>query len=325
MKMLTKTTRFAKGIRMFAALIILVSLCLLIADANSEGNASISSAMQVSVGAKVRTVSNVASLFRSPGTSTIVANTFTSTPTTPTTTPTQHPQCGPDANYTISRSTGAAITPGSTDAGNHCDDCMTAVDLPFPYSLYDTSFTTLQVSSNGNLQFASSYPSFNNSCLPAPSLSYAIFPYWDDLRTDTDAGVACSSYPTGCGVFTALSGTAPNRVFNIEWRSVLYNNTAQQADFEVRLYENQTQGQEQGRFDVIYGQVDQSGSSGTVGVQHGGTGDSRYTKYKCNAGGLQSGVQLTFMAPPPCTPTPTVTGTPPTPTNTGTPTSTPSI
>jgi hypothetical protein len=50
---------------------------------------------------------------------------------TPTPTPT--PACVP--NYVITQSTGASIVPGVTDTGNHCDDCATAVTLPFPVSL----------------------------------------------------------------------------------------------------------------------------------------------------------------------------------------------
>ena len=42
---------------------------------------------------------------------------------------------------------------------------------------------------------------------------------WDDLRTDDNSG--CTGYPGDtCGVYTSVSGTAPNRVFNIEWRAV---------------------------------------------------------------------------------------------------------
>src|SRR5207245_2718921 len=45
------------------------------------------------------------------------------TPPTPTYTPTPTTApCGPTSNYAITQSTGA-IVPGTTDIGNHCDDC----------------------------------------------------------------------------------------------------------------------------------------------------------------------------------------------------------
>ena len=46
-----------------------------------------------------------------------------------------------------------------------------------------------------------------------------------------------------------MTGTAPNRIFNIEWRTVYFADANQTANYELRLYEGQT------RFDVIYGNV----------------------------------------------------------------------
>ena len=56
--------------------------------------------------------------------------------------------------------------PGTTDIGNHGDDTVTTVALPFPYSLYDQSFTSINLSSNGNAQFVTTDTAFTNR-LPA--------------------------------------------------------------------------------------------------------------------------------------------------------------
>ena len=187
-------------------------------------------------------------------------------------------------NYTVSSATGAAISAASTDTGNHCEDCTTAITLPFPYTLYDQTFTTASVSSNGVLQFGSNSADFTDTCLPAPSFSYAILPYWDDLCT----GTACGDSGTGSitnGVLTAVGGAAPNRFFDIEWRASYSSNPAQVANFSVRLYENQL------KFDVTYGQIDQGGASAVVGVQR----DSAcFTQFECHAAGIGSGTRLTF-------------------------------
>ena len=45
--------------------------------------------------------------------------------------------CPPPDHYTISQIT-ASIVPGTTDIGNHGDDTVTTIALPFPYTLYDT-------------------------------------------------------------------------------------------------------------------------------------------------------------------------------------------
>ena len=202
------------------------------------------------------------------------------------------------------------IVAGTVDTGNHCDDCATLINLPFQYQLYTPPFNSANVTSNGQLDFLTADADFNNHCLPDNNASYAIFPHWDDLRTDT--GTGCSAYTSGCGIFTSVSDSAPNRIFNIEWRAVYFESGAT-VNFEVRLYEGQT------KFDVIYAVVPDGGASATVGVQRG-TG-LVFTQYECNSGGLTNGLKLTFISNSASCPTP---GTP-LPTNTQTPTFTPTL
>ena len=45
--------------------------------------------------------------------------------------------------------------PGTVDTGNHTDDGTTFISLPFTYQLYDQTYTGVNLSSNGNLQFVS--------------------------------------------------------------------------------------------------------------------------------------------------------------------------
>src|SRR5258706_7871784 len=84
---------------------------------------------------------------------------------------------------TLSRST-ATIVPGTVDTGNHCDDCITNIQLPLEFRLYNATYDTANVSSNGNLQFATTNTNYVNECLPSQAMGAAIFPHWDDLRTD---------------------------------------------------------------------------------------------------------------------------------------------
>ena len=72
--------------------------------------------------------------------------------------------------YAISQ-IGGSIVPGTTDIGNNCDDCSTTVALPFSYTLYDQTYTSIDLSSNGTASFtASVFAPFNNLCLPDPRL-----------------------------------------------------------------------------------------------------------------------------------------------------------
>jgi hypothetical protein len=99
-------------------------------------------------------------------------------------------------------------------------------------------FTSVNLSSNGNAQFTTTDTNFNNRCLPWTAHDYTIFPYWDDLNL----------FGSAFGIFTSISGNAPNRIFNIEWRAQYYPGVGT-ANFELRLYEGQP------RFDLIYGTV----------------------------------------------------------------------
>ena len=215
--------------------------------------------------------------------------------------------------YVITQIEGSCV-PGGTDIGNHGDDTVTTVALPFPYTLYDQTFNSINLSSNGNAQFTTTDNAGTNVCLPWLSHNYTIFPYWDDQRTDANPG--CSAYPGGtCGIYTSVSGIAPNRILNIEWRAVYNNNTSQHANHELRLYEGQS------RFDVIYCTVDQGNTSATAGVQRDNT---FVTQYFCNgSGGGATGGQSYIYFPRPC-PTPTPTRTPrPSPTSRPRPTPVP--
>src|SRR4029450_7122141 len=71
---------------------------------------------------------------------------------------------------------GGSIVPGDTDTNNHGDDQVTTVALPFSYTLYDQTFNSINVSSNGNAQFTTPDTAFTNVCLPWASHNYAIFP-----------------------------------------------------------------------------------------------------------------------------------------------------
>ena len=184
-------------------------------------------------------------------------------------------------NYTFTQSTGASVVPGSTNI-NSCisQGCVTQVTLPFSYMLYGQSFTTVEVSSEGNIQFVGSSTASSNTCLPAAGFSSTIFAFWD-IQFEQQ-------------IFTSVSGSMPNRIFNIEFKTVADQPLGPDIDYEIRLYEGQQ------KFDLIYG----SGfnflafAQYTVGVQ---ADTSCFTQAFCdsNASHLAIGTMLTFTLPPP--------------------------
>ena len=116
------------------------------------------------------------------------------------------------SDYVTSTSTDT-IVPGDTDTGNHCDDCTSSITFPFPVTLYGRSHTTANVSSNGNLQFLSSASDLGSLCsYPNSTFGTTVFPYQGDLVTSMGLS-GCTAWANGCGIFTATTGTAPNRTF----------------------------------------------------------------------------------------------------------------
>src|SRR5207249_1676724 len=145
------------------------------------------------------------------------------------------------------------IVPGTDDIGNHCWNCTTTINLPFEFRLFDRTFASAKVDSKGTLQLGSNLSNGNNTCLPGTSYGYTIFAEWDNYRTDL----------TNQGIFTSVSGTAPSRIFNIEWRTSQIGEGGL-INFEIRLYENSPDG----RFDLVYGSSgNREGLDATVGVQ----------------------------------------------------------
>ncbi len=172
-------------------------------------------------------------------------------------------------------STSASLVPGTANTGNSGDDVNTAISLPFSFNFGGQAFSSVNASSNGNLQFTTSSTQWDNQPPPVAALGAAALVFWDDLRTND----------TGRGIFTSTTGTAPNRVFNIEWRALFVNGSGD-ANFQARLFENQA------RVDFIYGTVAGSGSSATVGVQVASRGEA--VQHSHNQAVITPGLHLSF-------------------------------
>jgi len=221
--------------------------------------------------------------------------TATRTPTnTRTPTRTATPTCV--AIYVISRDTSPAVGIQSrADTGNHCDDCVTAITLPFPIQLYDQEFTSALVGSNGTLSFTNSNALPANECLPTSSLEFVVFPYWEDLDTRRTEGYSRA------GIYTELTRNQFGGIFSIEW-DAMNKEVQKPVEFVLRFYENSSQ------FNIVYVRDDGSGgASATIGVEEAFDPDSgfgRYTQFSCNTRSVAVRTRLTFSYLPCGTPTP---------------------
>ena len=109
------------------------------------------------------------------------------------------------------------------------------------------------------------------------------------------------NFASGCGIFTSVSGTAPNRVFNIEWRTGYFGRPGT-ANFEVQLSESSTD------INVVYGATVDDGLEETSGIQSSSSGPA--TQFSCGKPTLTDGLQVTYSCAAGPTPTPTATATP---------------
>ena len=91
------------------------------------------------------------------------------------------------------------------------DDEAASVPIPFPFTFYGTSFSSVKVSSNALLVFgADPATAYDNRPLPDPMTPNRILaPLWDDLNP-----------LNGGGIWHRTVGTAPNRRFVVAWVGV---------------------------------------------------------------------------------------------------------
>jgi hypothetical protein len=148
-------------------------------------------------------------------------------PVGPTPTPTPTPGPCESCNFTVGTGT---FVPGVTDIGSHCDDCGTPITLPFPVTFYGQTFTTADAGSNGHLTLGTADDAFMITCSPfgIAGTTFVMAPYWTDQCTGACATITCDT----CGIFTTVTGSQPNRIFYIEWRTQYYNQN-QTLNYEI--------------------------------------------------------------------------------------------
>ncbi|MEU4509570.1 S8 family serine peptidase [Nonomuraea wenchangensis] len=162
------------------------------------------------------------------------------------------------------------------------DDEAAQVTLPFPVPFYGAGQSRAWIATNGFLTFADSRATTaSNGNLPTTGTpNNAVYPYWDDLIVDAQAGV-----------YTAVTGTAPHRAFVVEWRDVaFYNVSGQRISFAALLGED---GSISFRYKDL-GSERARGTSATVGIENATGTDAM--RYSYEEAALSSGQGVTFTA-----------------------------
>ncbi|GAA3369974.1 hypothetical protein GCM10020367_14750 [Streptomyces sannanensis] len=103
------------------------------------------------------------------------------------------------------------------------------IDFPFPVPLYGKVYRAATATTEGSLNFGTTSTSNLNSSLPsifAPNGS--LYPFWDNLTVDAEAGI-----------YWSARGTAPHRQIVVEWRNVqIAGASANRVTFAVVISED---------------------------------------------------------------------------------------
>jgi hypothetical protein len=189
--------------------------------------------------------------------------------------------------YTLAAGPRAWIAADQTVLSLTGDDEFQQISMPFGVRLYGQSYGTGWVDTNGVISFvAPNGSSWDHGAIPsAPAAdrpNAAVYPFWDDLIVDGSASVR-----------TALSGSAPNRQFVVEWRNVrFFADSTARVSVEVVFSEN-------GDIVVAWKDIDattiEQGGSATVGIEN--AAGTVALQYSLNSPVLRTGNGVLFHPP----------------------------
>lgn len=145
----------------------------------------------------------------------------------------------PASHTLVAFSRGASCKAGSYVNAPEDDDISAAIPIGFTFNFGGTSYTQLQIQSNGRLQFNNAFCGYGTQSVgPPPTYPYA-YPSADVVRTMRIYGGDLYPGVGGGGqVRYATLGTAPNRRFVVTWVSVEEWNSGTSAfSLQIVLYE----------------------------------------------------------------------------------------
>ncbi|MEV6250800.1 S8 family serine peptidase [Streptomyces sp. NPDC051742] len=167
---------------------------------------------------------------------------------------------------------------GKTSVPLSGDEDATTVQLPFPVSFYGVTYSSLNVTSNGLVNFlAPRLGDYANTDLPAAAQPNGVIAaYWDDLLLDRASAVT-----------TAVTGRTGSRVFALSWENAALAATPSvRVSFQVLLHEAT------GAITVQHKDVAPGGASATVGVENQSGTDGLAYLHDQNV--LKSGTAIRF-------------------------------
>jgi len=118
---------------------------------------------------------------------------------------------------------------GISSTTGACDDCVqSGISIGFDFTFFDNIYNTINISSNGNLQFTSASTLLTNVAIPNVAVpNNMIAPLWDDWNPNVTIGE----------VYYLTRGSAPNREFIVSWQNVAQFANTDSNSFQAVLSE----------------------------------------------------------------------------------------
>jgi uncharacterized repeat protein (TIGR01451 family) len=151
-----------------------------------------------------------------------------------------------------------------TSSAEYDDAIDEDVDIGFDFPFNGTTYSTVNIDSNGHLAFVDITSKFSNEKLPLDSREQSIYPYWDDLNV-ADGG----------SITYGTLGVGDDEHFIVYWKDVpRYGDSSKKYTLQVVLYKN---GDIRFRYDST---SSVNGDSATIGVQES---SSYYDQHSYNS------------------------------------------
>jgi hypothetical protein len=181
-------------------------------------------------------------------------------------------------NYTFSSSisTYAALTAPTVEFSGNTNEVISGnINIGFSFLLGCTSYTQVQICTEGWIGFGGGLASSSNNNLSGSTQRNIIAPLWDDIRNARNVGQ----------IAYRLTGTAPNRVFTVEYLNMRWNDNGGDNNngvitFQVKLFETSN------TIEFNYRQESQAVNNGSASI--GIAGPSIGEFYSVNTAGAVS-------------------------------------
>lgn len=180
-----------------------------------------------------------------------------------------------------------SVLTGATNVSVHLassDDAISnAINIGFPFKFAGFNYSQLYVSSNGWISFTASTNSEpNNAWIQMNAQRPTLFPLWDDLQN--------RNIPR-----YKVEGTAPNRIFKLEWYQSEWSASANGNVISFQLWLHETSNIIDFRY-LRGGTATLTNSGPTINIAAKWDGDATYT-YKVPANNLLPGNTATYTLP----------------------------